>query len=115
MIEESFLLFKAQDMTSNLFKNGYIASYNVPFNEEIYNSTMYKQGYGFNYTDDPRAILFKEHSVDVQNLEGVKRIIRMNHNETGDPCNALSPRCDLLEMGPYLYGGIDGKVINSVN
>ena len=39
-------------------------------------------------------------------------MFRYNRNETGDPCNAISPRCDLLKNGPYNFGGVDGKVID---
>ncbi|EGR29595.1 laminin a family protein, putative [Ichthyophthirius multifiliis] len=113
IVEESFELFKAKDVSDMLFSDGYFASYNVPFDQEIYNSTMYKEGYGFNYQNDPRAILFKEHSKNVTNTQGVMEIIRLNHNETGNPCNSLAPRCDLILNGPYLFGGIDGKVTNN--
>ncbi|KAL4446161.1 hypothetical protein ABPG74_021700 [Tetrahymena malaccensis] len=112
MVEESFYLYKPIDITQQLFSQGYVASYNVPFNQEIYNITMYQQGYGFNYTNDPRAIEFAEYSKNVSNTKDVMKLIRSNHNATGDPSDAIAPRFDLLNQGAYTYGAIDAKVTN---
>lgn len=46
-------------MTTNLFDTSYFASYNEPFNEEIYSISGYAGSYFCNYSDDPRALLFK--------------------------------------------------------
>lgn len=42
------------------------------------------------------------------------RVIRSNNNSTGNPSNAISPRSDVLNVGAYTFGGIDGKVVNQV-
>ena len=37
MVEESFSLFKVRDITSELLaKDGYVASFNVPYDSDIY-------------------------------------------------------------------------------
>ena len=39
MIEESFYLYKVHDFTKELLTNRVVASFNVPFDKEIYDST----------------------------------------------------------------------------
>jgi hypothetical protein len=57
LIEESFYLFKSLDVTRSLLDaDGYIASFNVAFNQEIYERAEYKKGWKFNYYNDPRSI-----------------------------------------------------------
>ena len=60
MIEEFFALQNAEDVTQTmLIPQGYVASYNVPYNKSIYDVSGYANDYGYNYTTDPRALLFK--------------------------------------------------------
>jgi len=75
---------------------------------------MYTSGYGYNYTDDPRAVLFRDLSPYANDTAKVMQLIRSNNNITGDVSNAISPRYDLLPSGAYTFGGIDGKVVNNV-
>ena len=39
--EEAFSLYRKIDMTSMLLSQGYIASYNTPITEEVYNKLAY--------------------------------------------------------------------------
>ena len=72
---------------------------------------MYADNWKFNYTNDIRAILFKNYTSWVNNIDDVKKVIRYNNNEVGNICDGISPRCDLLPVKPFVYGGIDGKVV----
>lgn len=42
-LEQAFSLFKISDMTDKLLKNGFVASYNVPFNSQIINKLDYQR------------------------------------------------------------------------
>jgi hypothetical protein len=55
MVEESFYLFKILDVTDLLHRDGYIASFNVAYDQEIYNAAAYST-YGYTYWNDPRSI-----------------------------------------------------------
>jgi len=57
-------------------------------------------------------------------VTGLKYLLRMNKNLTGDPCISISPRCDLKPKGnlpyylicfqdPYAFGAIDVKITSS--
>jgi hypothetical protein len=41
MVEEGFDIFYSTNFTDKFYKDGYIASYNIPFNETIYNKLNY--------------------------------------------------------------------------
>ena len=63
MVEEFYYLLKSEDVTQSLLiPQTYVASYNVPYNQEIYDVSGYSTQYGFNYYDDPRAVLFRYNS-----------------------------------------------------
>lgn len=55
MAEEAFYLYKVHNFTDKYQADGYAASYNVPYDNEIWLQNNYGGGYGFNYTSDPRA------------------------------------------------------------
>jgi len=41
--EQAFTLIKVTDVTPIVKKNGYVASYNVPYDMDIYNKLEYQQ------------------------------------------------------------------------
>jgi len=60
IIEEFYSLTSAQDVTQALLiPQGYVGSYNVPYNQSIWDISGYNKSYPFNYTSDPRALLMK--------------------------------------------------------
>jgi len=60
MAEEFYFKINSKDITQELLlAQGYVAGFNVPYDESIYNISGYDKGYGYNYTSDPRAKLFK--------------------------------------------------------
>jgi hypothetical protein len=59
MVEEFYFLQAAEDVTQSLLiPQGYVASFNVPYNQSIYNVSNYTGQYPYTYLTDPRAILF---------------------------------------------------------
>ncbi len=42
-VEEGFSEYEVVDMTKLFYKNGYVASYNVPYTEAIYKKLGYEQ------------------------------------------------------------------------
>ncbi|XP_077492894.1 putative phospholipase B-like 2 isoform X1 [Amblyomma americanum] len=127
------------DVTTVLEKQGYWASYNIPFFPAIFNASglpglVEQHGDWFTYDRCPRALMFKRAHKEPQDVDGVLNLIRYNNYEHDplavcDACNpkynaenALSARSDLnpsvgrypfLEMGQRPHGGTDAKVTNS--
>ncbi|KAM7034381.1 putative phospholipase B-like 2 [Acridotheres tristis] len=127
------------DQTELLYQQGYWASYNVPFFEEIFNASgnlelVKKYGDWFTYDKNPRAQIFRRNQTQVQDLDSMIRLMRSN-NYLQDPLsrcrgcdppqnaeNAISARSDLNPSnGTYpfpalrqrCHGGIDMKVTSS--
>ncbi|KAL9656174.1 hypothetical protein ABK040_007791 [Willaertia magna] len=110
-------------VSSYLEKNGYWASYNVPFFPYIYNVSGYldqykKNGNSFSYEYCPRANIFRRDAPSANDVEGVQRLIRKNEFKQdpfslGDACNQVAARCDLnAPTAPRhrAFGAIDAKV-----
>eukprot|EP01017_Pseudomicrothorax_dubius_P026478 TRINITY_DN2957_c0_g1_i2.p1 TRINITY_DN2957_c0_g1~~TRINITY_DN2957_c0_g1_i2.p1 ORF type:complete len:512 (+),score=91.97 TRINITY_DN2957_c0_g1_i2:67-1602(+) len=114
MAEEFYSLYAVRDFTDDLLKNGYVAGYNVPYNQSIYDVSGYGNNWGANYFNDTRAILFQKYAEDVKTVDDMKAVMRMNRNETGEPCYAIAPRCDLSndETLVMAFGAIDAKIID---
>jgi len=108
MAEEFYSLQSASDMTqSMLIPQGYLASYNVPYNASIQKLSQNPT----NYTSDPRYFLFKKYAPGIQNIEDFKSVMRRNnHSDTGNYCQAIAARCDLERPNSYPSGALDCKV-----
>uniref|UniRef100_A0A8D2QR88 Phospholipase B-like n=1 Tax=Zosterops lateralis melanops TaxID=1220523 RepID=A0A8D2QR88_ZOSLA len=127
------------DKTELLYQQGYWASYNVPYFEEIFNASgnlelVKKYGDWFTYDKNPRAQIFRRNQTLVHDLDSMIRLMRSN-NYLQDPLsrcrgcdppqnaeNAISARSDLNPSnGTYpfpalrqrCHGGIDMKVTSS--
>uniref|UniRef100_A0A8C3EKB2 Phospholipase B-like n=1 Tax=Corvus moneduloides TaxID=1196302 RepID=A0A8C3EKB2_CORMO len=127
------------DQTELLYQQGYWASYNVPYFEEIFNASgnlelVRKYGDWFTYDKNPRAQIFRRNQTLVHDLDSMIRLMRSN-NYLQDPLswcrgcdppqnaeNAISARSDLNPSnGTYpfpalrqrCHGGIDMKVTSS--
>jgi len=115
--------FVSEDVTSVLASQTYWPSYNIPFSQFVYNISGYpafEQKYGdqFSYTACPRANIFRRDHAKAVNVTGFQRLMRYNDYQSdplslGDPCNAVSARCDLSTQNPMPFGGIDCKVTTS--
>ncbi|XP_008933284.1 PREDICTED: putative phospholipase B-like 2, partial [Merops nubicus] len=100
------------DQTELLYQQGYWASYNLPYYEEIFNASgtpelVKKYGDWFTYDKNPRAQIFRRNQTLVHDLDSMVRLMRSN-NYLQDPLsrcggcdppqnaeNAISARSDL--------------------
>ncbi|KAM6340732.1 putative phospholipase B-like 2 isoform 1-T1 [Alca torda] len=132
-------LVMAADRTELLYQQGYWASYNLPYFEEIFNASgnpelVKKYGDWFTYDKNPRAQIFRRNQTLVHDLDSMVRLMRSN-NYLRDPLsrcrgcdppqnaeNAISARSDLNPAnGTYpfpalrqrCHGGTDMKVTTS--
>mmetsp|Transcript_19246 Transcript_19246/g.25067 ORF Transcript_19246/g.25067 Transcript_19246/m.25067 type:complete len:374 (+) Transcript_19246:475-1596(+) len=107
VLEEAPGLVHAEDMTEKLLMDGYWASYNVAYFDDI----RAQMGETESYTDCPRANLFREMESSVVDAVSMKAVMGWN-DYTNDPysldkpSNAIMARDDL--MG-FAAGGIDSK------
>ncbi|XP_035196784.1 putative phospholipase B-like 2 [Oxyura jamaicensis] len=129
-------LVMVADKTEVLYQQGYWASYNVPYFEEIFNASgnlelVKKYGDWFTYDKNPRAQIFRRNHSLVHDVDSMVRLMRSN-NYLQDPLsrcrgcdppqnaeNAISARSDLNPSnGTYpfaalrqrCHGGTDMKV-----
>ncbi|XP_009082848.1 PREDICTED: putative phospholipase B-like 2, partial [Acanthisitta chloris] len=139
MLEQIPGLVVTADRTELLYQQGYWASYNVPYFEEIFNASgnlelVKKYGDWFTYDKNPRAQIFRRNQTLVHDLDSMIRLMRSN-NYLQDPLsrcrdcdppqnaeNAISARSDLNPSnGTYpfpalrqrCHGGTDMKVTSS--
>lgn len=106
---------KSMDVTSVLQKERYWASYNRPFFAETNARSMFEhfataegntqqEKELFTYAQCPRARLFAREAPDVNDLEDLKEVLRLNRYEmdpisAGCPGNAIAARYDLKPVG----------------
>jgi len=108
MVEEFYSLTSAQDVTQELLiPQGYVASYNVPYNQTLWNVSENPT----TYTNDPRAILFAKYAPGIQTIQQHQYTMRLNNiSDTGDYCQAIAARCDLQTNSSFPFGACDCKV-----
>merc|ERR1711988_1411572 len=113
-------LIKTLNVTNILHSQGYWASYNIPYDQEIYNISGYELqnlGNEFSYQKCPRANIFRNRS-KVSSVEDLKNLMQYNDWQNdplslGSPVNAIASRFDLLPANSsFPMGGIDSKVQN---
>ena len=107
IIEEFFSLTSSQDVTQLLVNQGYLASYNVPYDPKILELSKSST----NYTNDPRYHLFKKYAPGIKHMDDMKNVMRLNNvSDTGDFCDAIASRCDLDKTEEYPWGATDCKI-----
>ena len=118
VIEQMPGLVVGQDVTS-ILRNGYWASYNRPFFEEIVTLGGYQpiiQKYPiFSYDLAPRGKIFRRDAGQVADMKSMKRIMSYNdfrHDKYsgGKPTNTICARGDLDPDKPTSFGCTDIKV-----
>ncbi|NWI17870.1 PLBLB protein, partial [Crypturellus soui] len=136
LLEQIPGLVVVADKTELLYQQGYWASYNVPYFEEIFNASgnlelVKKYGDWFSYDGSPRARIFRRNQTLVRDMDSMVRLMRFN-NYLRDPLsrcqgcdppqnaeNAISARSDLNPAnGTYPFpalrqrshGGTDMKI-----
>ena len=108
--------FVSKDQTEVLTREGYWASYNVPFFKEIFTIADYpSRGVESSYDLSPRAKIFRRDAAKVTDMESMKAIMRYNdfrHDKysEGSPSNTICSRYDLDPNKPSPDGCIDVKV-----
>ncbi|KAG8455685.1 hypothetical protein GDO86_001759 [Hymenochirus boettgeri] len=112
------------DKSDILYKNGYWASYNVPYFKEVFNASGWpalvdKYGDWFNYDKSPRALMFHRDNTKVKDMTSMVKLMRYNDylNDPLSRCsscdppqngeNAISARSDLNPAnGTYPFGAL---------
>ncbi len=121
MFEEVPGLYHIEDMTDLFVKQGYWASYNVPFFPDIRNASGYAKLCQFDkdycFETAPRATLFREHQATVHDLASGNSVLSYNNFQNdaasrNDSCNAIACRGDLEpnEASRGAFGALDTKV-----
>ncbi|XP_026574449.1 putative phospholipase B-like 2 [Pseudonaja textilis] len=112
------------DMTRLLYQEGYWASYNVPYFQDIFNTSglpalVQKYGDWFTYEKTPRAQIFRRNQTLIRDMDSMIRLMRFN-NFPQDPLshcqgcnppqngeNAIAARSDLNPAnGTYPFGAL---------
>ncbi|XP_072299839.1 phospholipase B-like 1 [Eucyclogobius newberryi] len=119
VVEQIPGLVQSSDQTQAL-RLGYWPSYNIPFHENIYNLSGYRQmwqefGEDFSYDLCPRAKIFRRDQAAVTDLKSLKEIMRYNDYKKDpyskkDPCKSICCRNDLKAVNPSPGGCYDTKV-----
>jgi hypothetical protein len=121
VFEEVPGLVHVEDRTSDLTRDSYWASYNVPYYSDIQDASGYAKLCKMGNTDNchdtaPRAQIFREYQGQITNLDGAKWMLGYNsfQNDTashGDPCSAIACRGDLYEDEKDIgaFGALDVK------
>ncbi|XP_059142725.1 phospholipase B-like [Physella acuta] len=119
VVEQIPGLVVAEDATP-ILRAGYFPSYNIPFFEEIYDTSGYpdyvdKHGLDYSYDLAPRAKIFRRDQGKVNDLNSMKDIMRENDYKNdpysgGLPTGAICARGDLDKKNPRASGCYDTKV-----
>ena len=113
------------DVTEILKKNGYWASYNIPYSQEAYNISGYSDIINkdrelkseYDYNNCVRAKIFRRDQNKIKTNEDFKNIMRYNDYENdiesnNDPTSSIACRGDLVEEDPECFGTTDSKFIS---
>ncbi|KAL2078064.1 hypothetical protein ACEWY4_025749 [Coilia grayii] len=119
VVEQIPGLVMSSDQTQAL-RQGYWASYNIPFHSKIYNlsgyEAMWRQlGEDYSYDLCPRAKIFRRDQGRVLGWASMKHIMRYNNYKRdpyakGHPCKTICCRNDLRIRRPRPGGCYDTKV-----
>ena len=116
-----------EDVTE-LLRNKYWASYNLPYINEIYKKCGYEESISenpdlkneFDYNECYRAKIFEREQKNINSNEDMKKLMRLNKYQSdeysdNDPRNSISCRYDLLNKDNeeiHCYGGSDAKFVS---
>merc|ERR1719498_681435 len=113
-----------RDLTTLLIENGYWASYNIPYFEEIYRIAGYDKMNNatawdtYNYKKNPRAKMFQQRAKRANTVEEVMKLLQYNKwqkDPLGEyhPSQFIAARGDLEDTASsfhWIGGSIDCKV-----
>jgi len=108
------------DVTDMVRKNGYWASYNIPYSQRFFHELGYdkeekKHGPEYSWANCSRANIFRRDYKKVVDINSMMSIMRYNdylHDPLsgGDPGNTIAARFDLDDEDPDIEGAYDAKV-----
>jgi hypothetical protein len=106
----------SSDVTTILADQGFVGSYNTAYHATV----AARAGCGAttaNYTTAPRARIFARDAPHTASLTDIAHLMTSNNYRTdpisaGNPCRAISARCDLASSGATAFGGIDAKIVD---
>jgi hypothetical protein len=108
VLEQMPGLIRAADVTDVLTKQGYWASYNRPYFEEIYKISgnedkVKKHGPYYSFKDAPRAQIFRRDHSKVTDLKSMYKLMRYNDfkNDPLSQCSVYKKTCS-LPYSPHL-------------
>jgi hypothetical protein len=100
VLEQMPEIIIAEDKTDVLRQQGYWASYNIPYYEDIYKITGHNemvQSYGpfFSYDDTARARIFRRDHLKVTDLKSMYKLMRYNDfkNDLLSQCSSYDHSC----------------------
>jgi len=112
----------AQDVSSIVRKQGYWASFNRPYFQNIrlasgHDAAQKSHGSLYSFNDSPRGHIFATVAPSVENLMDMRGLMNRNMYpnagvEPNEPGHEISARMDLSPTQPIPNGGIDAKVVN---
>jgi len=105
VLEKSYF----KDFSEELIRDGYVASYNAPFFDEVIELAGYKKYNKKDYFTANRYFLFKKFSDSIKTIEDVKTLIR--YHDENEMCDTIAPRCDIFGNNPF--GAVDAKITDS--
>ncbi|GFO04648.1 phospholipase b-like [Plakobranchus ocellatus] len=119
VVEQIPGMIESRDLT-HVLRDGYFASYNIPYFDNIYNISGYPRmalmfGHNFSYELAPRAKIFRRDQSNIRTLQDMKDLLRYNdyrHDpySDNDPGSSICSRADLNHKTPV--GCYDTKVTN---
>ncbi|XP_065910196.1 phospholipase B-like 1 [Dysidea avara] len=119
VVEQLPGLMVSADQTQVL-REGYWASYNVPFYEQVFELSGYadmvkKHGPDFSHDLAVRAKIFRRDQGKVTDMESYQMVMQSNEYKTdiyseGSPAGAICSRMDLISGDPQSGGCTDTKV-----
>lgn len=108
LVEQIPVLEKAyyKDFSKELINNGYVASYNAPYFQEVIELAGYKKYNQSDYFTAKRNFIFKKFSNKIKTIDDTKILMRFHDEE--NMCDTIAPRCDLVKNIPF--GSVDAKI-----
>jgi hypothetical protein len=130
LVEQVPGFFESADVTPVLARDGYYASYNVPFFKKVHKASGFTylqetQGDEWSHDKCARARMFRRDSIKVQSIDDMKNLMTYNDYlvdpiSEGNPGNTIASRFDLPSLAPpthqskpaqqEAFGSIDCKI-----
>uniref|UniRef100_A0A2D4KS15 Phospholipase B-like n=1 Tax=Micrurus paraensis TaxID=1970185 RepID=A0A2D4KS15_9SAUR len=99
------------DMTKLLYQEGYWASYNVPYFQDIFNTSglpalVQKYGDWFTYEKTPRAQIFRRNQTLIRDMDSMIRLMRLQPTPEWRKCHRCPLRSQSCKRDIPLWGSL---------